>query len=196
MEDDLACLILGEYLVIRVMCINCIFRPQELMSSDMGLIGPLQKRNCGLIGSAIVHAFSEAINEKNLPDGLKSDQIIGDKILPRPWPYSREEPDNGINSFSGISGSSNDQVAEYIPVSNPELRNLFVFDLEPIGQKILQSLLKLYVLCTKQRTTEKLVAIKQKIDTYKSTLVRLPAQEVLGKEILQNYIESAVNNTI
>lgn len=196
MDDDLASLVLGEYMVIRVMCINCIFRPHELMSSDVTLMTPLQKRNAGLIGSAIVHAFSEAINLRNIPDGLKSDQLVGEKILPRPWPYSRDEPDNGINSFSGITGDSKDQSEQYIPVSNPEPRSLFIFDLEPFGTRILKSLLKLYVLCTKQHTTEKLVAIKQKIDTYKSTLARLPTQEVVGKEILQNYIETALNNTL
>lgn len=163
---------------------------------DPVMLTPLQKRNSGLIGSAIVHAFSEVINSRNLPEGLKSDQVIGEKVLSRPWPYSRNEPDNGINSFSGITADSKDQTLEYKPVSDVDGREFITFDLEPHGNKMLQSLLKLYVLCTKQRTNEKLVQIKQKIDTYKSTLARLPVQEIVGKEKLQNYIDIALNKTM
>lgn len=81
-------------------------------------------------------------------------------------------------------------------MSDVDGREFITFDLETHGNKMLQSLLKLCVLCTKQRTNEKLVQIKQKIDTYKSTLARLPVQEIVGKEKLQNYIDVALNKTM
>lgn len=164
-DESIGKLILGEYLIGRVLCRNILFNPAGHKSGEE--ISEQGRQNLKILGSCFVKAFENIVNQMELSPAERGESLYGVPLQPLGTVWTMDDEDNGFENQGDYDDSDAfvevDPALEYqcfeeiIPVEDLEGA-----DLETLQEKLSEALGKLFELAQKQHKIEVGEAIARK----------------------------------
>lgn len=150
-------LILGEYLIGRVLCANILFNPEGYKPGQE--LSDSQKKNLQVLGSCFAQVLNKLVNGLELEKAERGKSSNGIPIQPRESIFTMGELDSGFSKQADIG-----QESEYVDVEDDEYKCFD--DLLPDGdfkgaymasihEKLGDALSSLYTIVIEQQVSEK-----------------------------------------
>lgn len=157
--DENTCkLILGEYLICRVLCANILFNPEGHKPGEE--LSDQKKKNLQIIGSCFARSFENLVNELELEQPERGESLHGIPLQPRAELYTMGEVDDGFAKQEEF-----EEATEFVEVDPSESYKSFQeilpeeecqgADVEALKEKLGGALEALYKIALEQGTSEK-----------------------------------------